>query len=590
MSEQKDKTKGSGNNFIFYAVPAVLIAYFVNRFAAVIINNKIPLQDVPNGSTFSLVLKDIVKHPFYLSFAKIPLISTIAILVLFVLIALYQSMEDKNFRGIEQGSALWGGRGTITKYLDPYKGRYDRTQTNMILTDTEGMSLNTRKTMRNNNVLVIGGTGSGKTRFFVKPNLMQMQCSYAITDPKGEILRECGKMLMENGYDIKIFDLIDMEHSARYNPFEYIKDETDILKLIDNLITNTTPPGAKTGDPFWEKSETALLQAFFGYILFELPKKDQNIGTVMELLTMSEIREDEEGFQSDTDKLFAKLAEREPNHFAVKQYHIFKLAGGTKTAKSILISVGVRLAAWNIPQVRSLMSEDTVNLPSLGEKKTVLFIIVPDSTKAFNFIAAMMYQQLFDVLYYKADYQYGGQLPQHVRFLLDEFANIGKIPNFEQYLATMRSREISASIIIQNLSQLKTMFGGENHSDAWETILGNCDTVLYLGGREQTTLKYLSEIVGKTTIDIKNSSQSYGQQGSWSNSIQKQGRELMTPDEIARIGTNKCILLIRGERPFFSDKYVLTNHQNYKQLAEVTGEFFRTQDKGMYELRLFFSK
>jgi type IV secretion system protein VirD4 len=310
----------------------------------------------------------------------------------------------------------------------------------------------------------------------------------------------------------------------------------------------------------------------------------------MELLTMSEIREDEEGFQSDTDKLFAKLAEREPNHFAVKQYHIFKLAGGTKTAKSILISVGVRLAAWNIPQVRSLMSEDTVNLPSLGEKKTVLFIIVPDSTKAFNFIAAMMYQQLFDVLYYKADYQYGGQLPQHVRFLLDEFANIGKIPNFEQYLATMRSREISASIIIQNLSQLKTMFGGENHSDAWETILGNCDTVLYLGGREQTTLKYLSEIVGKTTIDIKNSSQSYGQQGSWSNSIQKQGRELMTPDEIARIGTNKCILLIRGERPFFSDKYVLTNHQNYKQLAEVTGEFFRTQDKGMYELRLFFSK
>ena len=471
---------------------------------------------------------------------------------------LYNTTGRTNFMvGKEHGSAEWGKHKNIKPFVDR------NPEKNMLFTNTEGMSIDTRKTFRNNNVVVIGGSGSGKTRYYVKPNLMQCHSSYVITDPKGSLILETGKMLEKNGYKIKIFNLIDFAKSDHYNFFEYVHDEKDILKLITNLITNTN--GDKKGggaDPFWEKAETALLEALFAFVLMEAPKNEQNIATVMELLRLAEVKEDNENYKSPLDILFEDLKAEKPDHFACKQYDLFKLAAG-KTAKSILVSVGVRLATFNIKAVSDMLSEDTIELDKIGEEKTALFIVISDSDRTFNFLAAMMYQQLFDSLFLKAEQKYGGRLPIHVRFLLDEFANIGLIPNFEIYIATMRSREMSVNVILQNVAQIKGLY-----KDTWETITGNCDTLIFLGGKEQSTCEYISKMIGKTTVDLRTNSESKGSQGSYSNSGQVVGRELITPDEVGLLAGDECILSIRGVRPFKSKKYVIERHKRYKLLSD----------------------
>lgn len=473
------------------------------------------------------------------------------------LIYLYNTFGRNNYLvGTEHGSAKWGTEKDIKPFIDKIEDK------NIILTKTESLSLDTRKTLRNNNVLVIGGSGSGKTRFFVKPNLMQKHTSYVITDPKGALIKETGKMLEDAGYRIKIFNLINMDKSDRYNFFSYLRDEKDVLKLVNNLITNTNSPYSKTSGDFWEKAETALLQALFSYILFETREEDKHIGSVMELLRLAEVREDNEDFKSPLDLLFEDLKEENPNNFASKQYDLFKLGAG-KTSKSILVSVGVRLSAFNIPVVTELLSEDTLEMDTLGDEKTALFVIIPDTDKTFNFISAIMYQQLFDTLFLKAESEYGGRLPFHVRFLLDEFANIGQIPNFETYIATMRSREVSVSVILQNVAQLKSLY-----KDTWETITGNCDTLLFLGGKEQSTLEYISKMIGKTTIDLRTTNQSKGQSGSFSINEQVVGRELITSSEVGLLKTDECILSIRGIEPFLSKKYDITKHKNYKEISD----------------------
>ena len=485
---------------------------------------------------------------------------------------LYNTTGRTNFMvGKEHGSAEWGKHKNIKPFVDR------NPEKNMLFTNTEGMSIDTRKTFRNNNVVVIGGSGSGKTRYYVKPNLMQCHSSYVITDPKGSLILETGKMLEKNGYKIKIFNLIDFAKSDHYNFFEYVHDEKDILKLITNLITNTN--GDKKGggaDPFWEKAETALLEALFAFVLMEAPKNEQNIATVMELLRLAEVKEDNENYKSPLDILFEDLKAEKPDHFACKQYDLFKLAAG-KTAKSILVSVGVRLATFNIKAVSDMLSEDTIELDKIGEEKTALFIVISDSDRTFNFLAAMMYQQLFDSLFLKAEQKYGGRLPIHVRFLLDEFANIGLIPNFEIYIATMRSREMSVNVILQNVAQIKGLY-----KDTWETITGNCDTLIFLGGKEQSTCEYISKMIGKTTVDLRTNSESKGSQGSYSNSGQVVGRELITPDEVGLLAGDECILSIRGVRPFKSKKYVIERHKRYKLLSDYN-------KKNTYLVTLLFS-
>lgn len=496
------------------------------------------------------------------------------------LIYLYNVFTGKNYlHGKEHGSAQWGNRSTIKKYID---NDFDK---NILFTETERMTLDTRKTLRNNNVLVIGGSGSGKTRNYVKPNIMQLHSSYVITDPKGELLRDCGKLLAENGYKVKIFNLIHMDQSDKYNPFNYIVSEQDILKLINNLITNTTPSQTHKGEAFWENAEKTLLQALFAYVHFEGLPEERNIGTVMELIRLAEVREEDETYVSALDILFQELKEENPNHFACKQYDLFKLAAG-KTAKSILVSLGVRLSPFYIQSLANLLSDDTLELDMLGSEKTALFIILPDSDKTFNFIAAMMYQQLFDILAHKADTVYNGRLPYHVRFMLDEFANIGQIPDFEKYISTMRSREMSANIILQNISQLKSLY-----EKTWETITGNCDTLLFLGGKEQSTLEYLSKMIGKTTIDHRSINESRGQTGSYSMNYQIIGRDLITPDEIGLLKTDTCLLSIRGERPFKSRKFDITKHSRYAMTADGKGQAFGPEDikaRPLYEQRNFF--
>lgn len=492
---------------------------------------------------------------------------------------LYNTTGRTNFMvGKEHGSAEWGKHKNIKPFVDR------NPEKNMLFTNTEGMSIDTRKTFRNNNVVVIGGSGSGKTRYYVKPNLMQCHSSYVITDPKGSLILETGKMLEKNGYKIKIFNLIDFAKSDHYNFFEYVHDEKDILKLITNLITNTN--GDKKGggaDPFWEKAETALLEALFAFVLMEAPKNEQNIATVMELLRLAEVKEDNENYKSPLDILFEDLKAEKPDHFACKQYDLFKLAAG-KTAKSILVSVGVRLATFNIKAVSDMLSEDTIELDKIGEEKTALFIVISDSDRTFNFLAAMMYQQLFDSLFLKAEQKYGGRLPIHVRFLLDEFANIGLIPNFEIYIATMRSREMSVNVILQNVAQIKGLY-----KDTWETITGNCDTLIFLGGKEQSTCEYISKMIGKTTVDLRTNSESKGSQGSYSNSGQVVGRELITPDEVGLLAGDECILSIRGVRPFKSKKYVIERHKRYKLLLDYNKKnIYIVQDAETRKMDKFF--
>lgn len=467
----------------------------------------------------------------------------------------------KKFRqGKEYGSARWGTKKDIEPYMD------EKFQNNILLTQTERLTMNGRsanpKYARNKNVLVIGGSGSGKTRFYVKPNLMQMHSSYCVTDPKGTIVLECGKMLEGNGYEIKILNTINFKKSMKYNPFAYIRSEKDILKLVQTIIANTKGEGEKAGEDFWVKAEKLYYTALIGYIFYEAPREEKNFATLLDMIDASEVREDDETYMNPIDRLFEALEKREPTHFAVKQYKKYKLAAG-KTAKSILISCGARLAPFDIRELRDLMKEDELELDTLGDRKTALFVIISDTDDTFNFVVSIMYSQLFNLLCDKADDVYGGRLPVHVRCLLDEFANIGLIPKFEKLIATIRSREISASIILQAQSQLKAIY-----KDNADTIVGNCDSTLFLGGKEKTTLKELSETLGKETIDLYNTSETRSNQKSFGLNYQKTGKELMSQDEITVMDGGKCIFQLRGVRPFLSDKYNITKHKNYKLLED----------------------
>ena len=472
-----------------------------------------------------------------------------------------RSKNAKKFRkGIEYGSARWGTAEDIKPYID------EDFFSNILLTNTERLTMNSRpknpKFARNKNVLVIGGSGSGKTRFFVKPNLMQMHSSYVVTDPKGTLLVECGKMLQKGGYKIRSLNTINFKKSMHYNPFAYIRSEKDILKLVNVIIANTKGDGEKSGEDFWVKAERLLYCALIGYIYYEAPEEEKNFITLLDLINASEAREDDENYKSPVDMLFDRLAEREPEHFAVKQYVKFKQAAG-KTLKSILISCGARLAPFDIKELRDLMEYDELELDTLGDEKTALFVIISDTDDTFNFVVAIMYSQLFNLLCDKADNEYGGRLPVHVRCLLDEFSNIGQIPKFEKLIATIRSREISACIILQAQSQLKAIY-----KDNADTIIGNCDTTLFLGGKEKSTLKELSETLGKETIDMYNTSETRSNQNSYGTNYQKLGKALMSEDELSVMDGGKCILQLRGVRPFLSDKYDITKHPRYKMLSD----------------------
>ena len=477
-----------------------------------------------------------------------------------------KSKNAKKYRrGVEYGSARWGGPKDITPYIDPV---FDN---NILLTQTERLTMNNRpkdpKTARNKNVLVIGGSGSGKTRFFVKPNLMQCvskdyPTSFVITDPKGSLIGEVGQLLVRCGYRVKVLNTINFSKSMRYNPFRYIHSEKDILKLVNTLICNTKGEGEKSAEDFWIKSERLLYSALIGYIWYEAPDDEMNFTTLLEMINASEAREDDPEFQSPVDLMFERLEEKDPEHFAVRQYKKFLLSAG-KTRSSILISCGARLAPFDIKELRDLMETDEMELDTIGDRKTALFVIISDTDDTFNFVVSILYTQLFNLLCDKADDEYGGRLPVHVRCLLDEFANIGQIPKFEKLIATIRSREISASIILQSQSQLKAIY-----KDNADTIVGNCDTTLFLGGKEKTTLKEMSEILGKETIDSFNTSENRGREVSHGLNYQKLGKQLMTEDEIAVMDGGKCILQLRGVRPFFSDKYDITKHPNYKYLSD----------------------
>ena len=482
-----------------------------------------------------------------------------------VIIRLAVYMKGKNAKkyrkGMEYGSARWGGAEDIKPYIDPVF------ENNVLLTQTERLMMSSRpkqpKYARNKNILVIGGSGSGKTRFFVKPNLMQMHSSYVVTDPKGTVLIECGKLLQRGGYKIKVLNTINFKKSMKYNPFAYLRSEKDILKLVNTIIANTKGDGEKSGEDFWVKAEKLYYTALIGYIWYEAPEDEKNFTTLLEMINASEAREDDEDFQNPVDLMFERLEEKDPEHFAVKQYKKYKLAAG-KTAKSILISCGARLAPFDIKELRELMETDEMELDTIGDRKTALFVIISDTDDTFNFVVSILYTQLFNLLCDKADDEYGGRLPVHVRCLLDEFANIGQIPKFEKLIATIRSREISASIILQSQSQLKAIY-----KDNADTIVGNCDTTLFLGGKEKSTLKEISEILGKETIDSFNTSETRGRELSHGMNYQKLGKELMTQDEIAVMDGGKCILQVRGVRPFFSDKFDITRHPKYKYLSDA---------------------
>ena len=506
-------------------------------------------------------LLELNRMSFFPSLYLIDIFMGIGTAVLIKFIVYTKGKNAKKFRqGKEYGSARWGNRKDIEPYMD------EKFQNNILLTKTERLSMNGRpsnpKYARNKNVLVIGGSGSGKTRFYVKPNLMQMHSSYCVTDPKGTIVLECGKMLEDNGYEIRILNTINFKKSMKYNPFAYLRSEKDILKLVQTIIANTKGEGEKSGEDFWVKAEKLYYTALIGYIFYEAPREEKNFATLLDMIDASEVREDDETYMNPIDRLFEALEKKEPTHFAVKQYKKYKLAAG-KTAKSILISCGARLAPFDIRELRDLMSEDELELDTLGDRKTALFVIISDTDDTFNFVVSIMYSQLFNLLCDKADDVYGGRLPVHVRCLLDEFANIGLIPKFEKLIATIRSREISASIILQAQSQLKAIY-----KDNADTIVGNCDSTLFLGGKEKTTLKEFSETLGKETIDLYNTSETRSNQKSFGLNYQKTGKELMSQDEITVMDGGKCIFQLRGVRPFLSDKFDITKHKNYKFLED----------------------
>jgi len=538
---------------------------------------------MPYGIIFVIALTVIPTLPLDALPFEIPVPDFVLALAVAVIIRVVVYVRGKNAKkyrkDMEYGSARWGTEKDIKPYIDP------NPKNNIILTQTESLTMNSRpkpvKYARNKNVLVIGGSGSGKTRFFVKPNLMQCESedfpvSFICTDPKGSILTEVGSLLKRRGYRIKVINTIDFKKSMRYNPFTYIRSEKDILKFVTALIQNTKGEG-KSGDDFWVKAEQLLYQALIGYIWYEAPPHEQNINSLVEMINKMEVREDNEQFKNSIDYLFEALEERSPQHFALRQYKKYKLAAG-KTAKSILISCGARLAPFDIAEVRELMSEDELELDNLGgykklnpdtgeeeiiKQKNALFVIISDTDSSFNFIVALLYSQLFNLLCDRADNDFGGRLPVHCRFLLDEFANIGLIPNFEKLIATIRSREISACVILQAQSQLKAIY-----KENMDTIIGNMDSTLFLGGKEKTTLEEISKMLGKETIDMYNTSVTKGNQESHGQNFQKLGKELMTMDEIAVMDGEKCILQVRGERPFLSRKYNIEKHPNYKYLAD----------------------
>ena len=561
-------------------LPYALAAFYADR--AFFLYRNSPGEDMGNKLLYAMEHADRIFAGFVLSNNWKDLLAGITVaVVLKVLVWQKQSDAKKLRKGIEYGSARWGTAEDIKPYMseDPWM--------NIPLTATEALTMESRpkqpKYARNKNIVVIGGSGSGKTRFFVKPSVMQMNCSMVITDPKGTLIEECGKMLAKgppkkdkNGnimkdksgkvvhepYVIKVLNTINFSKSLHYNPFAYIRSEKDILKLVTTIIVNTKGEGEKASEDFWVKAEKLLYTALIAFIWYEGDEEEKNLNTLLDLLNESETREEDETYQNPVDMMFQELEERDPQHFAVRQYKKYKMAAG-KTAKSILISCGARLAPFDIAELREIMSYDEMELDKIGDRKTALFLIMSDTDTTFNFVIAMLQSQLFNLLCHKADDEYGGRLPVHVRVIADEFANIGQIPQFDKLIATIRSREISASIILQSQSQLKAMY-----KDSADTILGNCDTTLFLGGKEKTTLKEMSELLGKETIDLYNTSETRSNQKSFGLNYQKTGKQLMTEDEIAVMDGGKCILQIRGARPFFSDKYDITKHKNYRLLAD----------------------
>ena len=561
-------------------IPYALAAFYADR--AFFLYRNSPGEDMGNKFLYAMEHADRIFAGFVLSNNWKDLLAGIVVAVVLKVLVWQKQADAKKLRkGIEYGSARWGTAEDIKPYMseDPWM--------NIPLTATEALTMESRpkqpKYARNKNIVVIGGSGSGKTRFFVKPSVMQMNCSMVITDPKGTLIEECGKMLAKgppkkdkNGnimkdksgkvvhepYVIKVLNTINFSKSLHYNPFAYIRSEKDILKLVTTIIVNTKGEGEKASEDFWVKAEKLLYTALIAFIWYEGKEEEKNLNTLLDLLNESETREEDETYQNPVDMLFEELEAKEPQHFAVRQYKKYKMAAG-KTAKSILISCGARLAPFDIAELREIMSYDEMELDKIGDRKTALFLIMSDTDTTFNFVIAILQSQLFNLLCDKADDVYGGRLPVHVRVIADEFANIGQIPQFDKLIATIRSREISASIILQSQSQLKAMY-----KDSADTILGNCDTTLFLGGKEKTTLKEMSELLGKETIDLYNTSETRSNQKSFGLNYQKTGKQLMTEDEIAVMDGGKCILQIRGARPFFSDKYDITKHKNYRFLAD----------------------
>ena len=561
-------------------IPYALAAFYADR--AFFLYRNSPGEDMGNKLLYAMEHADRIFAGFVLSNNWKDLLAGIVVAVVLKVLVWQKQADAKKLRkGIEYGSARWGTAEDIKPYMseDPWM--------NIPLTATEALTMESRpkqpKYARNKNIVVIGGSGSGKTRFFVKPSVMQMNCSMVITDPKGTLIEECGKMLAKGPpkrdkdgnvikdksrkvvyepYVIKVLNTINFSKSLHYNPFAYIRSEKDILKLVTTIIVNTKGEGEKASEDFWVKAEKLLYTALIAFIWYEGDEEEKNLNTLLDLLNESETREEDETYQNPVDMMFQELEERDPQHFAVRQYKKYKMAAG-KTSKSILISCGARLAPFDIAELREIMSYDEMELDKIGDRKTALFLIMSDTDTTFNFVIAMLQSQLFNLLCDKADDEYGGRLPVHVRVIADEFANIGQIPQFDKLIATIRSREISASIILQSQSQLKAMY-----KDSADTILGNCDTTLFLGGKEKTTLKEMSELLGKETIDLYNTSETRSNQKSFGLNYQKTGKQLMTEDEIAVMDGGKCILQIRGARPFFSDKYDITKHKNYRLLAD----------------------
>ncbi|HQD53493.1 MAG TPA: type IV secretory system conjugative DNA transfer family protein [Peptococcaceae bacterium] len=562
-TEQAKREKRIQNYKIAFIVIYLFIAYTLLHFGTVL-----STYEQVTIFNFNQFMTDFEQHmntnpifqPDILAFKILGFFSVFY----FLFVVYFLTTRKKYMTGKEHGTAQWGGKNDIKPLLDKNPDQ------NIIFTQTEGLSLNTMQTGKNLNAVVIGGPGTGKTRLYVKPNILQAHSSYVVTDPKGELLRDTGAFLQKEGYKIKVLNLVQREYSDGYNPFDYMRDEGDVVTSIQCLIDNTTPEEAKSYDPFWERAEKALLQALFFYVWYELPKKDQSVNAVLDLLRKGDVKEDDPTFESELDQIFAQLALEKPNHLAVKQYSVFKQSSG-KTARSILISTGVRLAIFNIQDVANIMAKDTLELDKLGDEKTALFVIISDAFVTYNFIAALMYTQLFETLYNKADTSPTGKLNLHVRCILDEFANIGFLPNIARVLGTMRGREISASIIVQNLSQIKATY-----KDDFETIVGNCDSLLFLGSMDLFTLEYVSKALGVETIDTY--VYTYNKEQKWTRTSSKaydvMKRELMLPDELERLPDEDCILIIRGTYPFYSKKYDVQKHKNAKYLNDYNGNYF----------------